>query len=113
MRPTARWLVGEPDLHEFGGASGIALALASFAALLGFDEGGRMRLVGAVVITLVGAKLVAEFAGWQFHDWQSDGFFTVTLSHGIGVVVGGTWYLVLSWQQLLTPGPPTARETQA
>jgi len=106
-------LVGEPGVHEFGGASGIALALTVFAGLRGFDEGGRIRHVGAAVITLVGAKLVAEFAGWHVHDWRSDGFVTITLSHAVGVMFGGAWYLGRAWQRARIPGPQTPREIRA
>jgi len=106
-------LVGEPGIHAFGGASGIALALAVFAGLRGFAEGGRMRAAGAAVVTLIGAKLVAEYGGWQVHDWRSAGFVTLASSHVIGAALGGLWYLRRAAQRVDATGPASAREMGA
>lgn len=87
-------LAGEPRLLRFGGASGVALAFLTYACLRGLHEGGRWKTVCIVLLAIIGAKFIAESAGWRLHDWQANqGFAPVLLSHVVGVATGATVYL--------------------
>ena len=82
--------VFEPDITRYAGASGISLALLTYAALRGLAENRRWRIVCTVVLVTICLKLATEnLFGWRGVDWmQQAGFVTVTLSHAIGVGVG-------------------------
>lgn len=86
-------LLGEPDVVEFGGASGMSLAFLAYACLRGLEEEGRWRAVCAVALATLMAKFVAEAAGWSVRDWQiHEGFVTVTSSHIVGAATGAALY---------------------
>ena len=87
-------LVAEPRILQFGGASGICFAFLVYACLRGLKEGRVWRMVCAIVLAIVGAKILAELAGWHVTDWQqADGFVPVMLSHAVGAAVGSFVYL--------------------
>jgi rhomboid family GlyGly-CTERM serine protease len=84
----------EPGVHRFAGASGLSIALLTYAMLRGLQEERRWRTVCAVVLSILAAKLIAEcLLGWQLTDWEpSAGFVTVPLSHAAGAGAGlGVW----------------------
>jgi len=111
--------LGEPALPEFGGASGIAFALLTYACLRGLHDGARSRALCAVVLALATAKLVAECVGWQVHDWQADGFVPITLSHVAGAASGWALYLWRAMDVPMTarrpplPGQPAWQRTRS
>ena len=74
------------DIYRYAGASGVSLALLTYALLRGLNESRRWRFVCAILLALVVTKLAAEgLFNWQVADWERDaGFVTVTLSHAIG-----------------------------
>jgi len=82
----ALW-VFEPGILQFAGASGLAVALTVYAAARAWQDGGRSRWAGGVVLAGVAAKLLAESAGWQWRDASADGFVLVSMSHGAGAAV--------------------------
>lgn len=88
-------LVGEPGIVEYRGASGIGLALLAYAGLSGLHGERRWRTVCQVLLLVLGAKLIAETAGWQLRNWQTDdaGFVPVLSSHLTGVAIGAAAYL--------------------
>ena len=86
---------GAPEIEQFGGASGISLAVLTYACLRGLHEDRRWRLVCAVVLAIVCAKLAAEFFwSWGLPDWETNGHFVpVTLSHLVGTATGAALYV--------------------
>ncbi len=86
---------GAPEIQQFGGASGISLAVLTYACLRGLHEKRRWRLVCAVLLGIVCAKLAAEFfLSWGLLDWETSGnFVPVTLSHLVGTTTGAALYV--------------------
>lgn len=86
---------GAPELQTFGGASGISLAVLTYACLRGIHENRRWRLVCWVLLAIVCAKLAAEiFWRWGLLDWEANGdFVPVPLSHLVGTATGVALYL--------------------
>lgn len=80
----------EPGIARYAGASGVAFALLTYAALRGLAENPRWRVVCALVLVTIALKLVAEsLFGWQLVHWERQaGFVTVTLSHTVGATSG-------------------------
>lgn len=90
----AMLFLGEPGIVEYRGASGIALALLAYAGLCGLHEERRWRTVCQVLLGILVAKLVAEWAGWLLRNWRAEaGFVPVLSSHGVGAMVGAAAYL--------------------
>jgi len=87
--------VGAPEIQRFGGASGISLAVLTYACLRGLNENRRWRLVCAVLLAIVCAKLTAEFFwSWRLLDWETNGnFVPVPLSHLVGTATGAAVYV--------------------
>lgn len=82
------------EIYRYAGASGISLALLTYAALRGLETNTRWRTVCAIVLAIVAIKLVAEtFVGWQVADWEQDaGFVIVPFSHATGAGTAlGIW----------------------
>jgi rhomboid family GlyGly-CTERM serine protease len=86
---------GAPEIQEFGGASGISLAVLTYASLRGLRENRRWSLVCAVLLAIVCAKLTAESLwSWRLLDWEADGrFVPVPLSHTVGAATGAALYV--------------------
>lgn len=87
-------MLAEPGLAQFGGASGLAYALVVYAALSGLATPGRWRTVCALLLGVIGLKLVLEWcAGWSLSTGTSQGdFVPVPLSHMIGTCAAlGLW----------------------
>lgn len=76
----------EPGIERYAGASGVSLALLTFAGLRGLETVGYWRSVSAFVLAVIAAKLLAEtLFGWQLVDWeQTEGFVPVASSHAAG-----------------------------
>jgi len=88
-------LIGEPQILQYSGASGISLAFLVYAGLRGLREDGSWRMVCMVLLVAIAAKIAAEGAGWHFRDWQADeGFVPVMLSHIVGAATGAAIYLL-------------------
>ncbi len=86
----------EPGIREFGGASGLSLALVTYLALRGMHGALPLRLVYGSVLGIVCWKLAAEsLGGWSLRDWQVEsGFTPLPLSHLVGAATGaalGAW----------------------
>lgn len=83
-------LVFAPEIQRYAGASGLSFALLSYAAVRGLFEGGRWRIVCAVMLALLIAKLFFEsMPGWQIADWaRHGGFVALPLSHAVGTGTG-------------------------
>ncbi len=98
--------VFEPGIARYAGASGVSLALLTYAALRGLGESARWRMVCILVLGIVLLKLMAEILfGWELVDWsQQAGFVTVTLSHVIGVGIGLLVWLVHAQRSVFAPG---------
>jgi rhomboid family GlyGly-CTERM serine protease len=86
---------GAPEIRQFGGASGISLAVLAYACLRGLHENRRWRLVCGVLLAIVCVKLAAEvFWSWGLLDWKTNGrFVPVTLSHLVGTATGAALYV--------------------
>lgn len=86
--------VFEPHIARYAGASGVSLALLTYAALRGLGENRRWRIVCTMVLATIFLKLAAEnLFDWQLVNWKQEaGFVTVTLSHAVGACIG-----VLIW----------------
>lgn len=82
--------LGEPGIREFGGASGLSLALVTYLALRGLHDSGPFRLICASALVIVCGKLAAESLwGWSTSDWEREaGFVAVPLSHLTGAAAG-------------------------
>ena len=78
----------EPGIDRYAGASGVSLALLTFAGLRGLETVGYWRGVSAFVLVVIAAKLIAEtMFGWQLVDWkQAEGFVPVASSHVAGAL---------------------------
>lgn len=82
--------VFEPGIQRYAGASGWSFALLGYAATRGLFEGGRWRIVCAVLFALLIGKLYAEsILGFHLEDWaQHGGFVALPLSHAVGAGTG-------------------------
>ncbi len=80
----------EAGIDRYAGASGVSLALLTYAALRGMNENRRWRIICAGLLAIIATKLVVEcLFGWRLTDWeQQAGFVTVPLSHATGAAVG-------------------------
>lgn len=86
--------LGEPHIAEYRGASGIGLTFLVYAGLCGLHGDRRWRMVCQVLLAAVLVKLLAEAAGWELRNWQTDeGFVPVLSSHVVGAAVGTAAYL--------------------
>lgn len=86
--------LGEPAIVEYRGASGIGLAFLAYAGLCGLHDERRWRLVCQVLLAVLVAKLIAEGAGWQLRNWQTEARFVPVLSsHVVGAMVGAVAYV--------------------
>lgn len=85
-----------PEIVEYAGLSGVALAFLVYACLRGLHEQRRWRIVCAAVLAVVCAKLWAESVwGWSVRDWRgTDAFVSVALSHLLGAATGAALYCV-------------------
>ena len=87
-------LVGEPEILQFGGVSGISIAFLVYVCLRGLHENRRWRTICMILLAVMGAKFTAESFGWHLRDWQAnEGFVPIMLSHVIGAVAGSVIYL--------------------
>lgn len=86
----AELLVFDTGIDRYAGASGLSIALLMYLALRGLRGQRRWRVVCAVVLLILAAKLFAEcLRGWRLVDWEgSAGFVTVPLSHAAGAAAG-------------------------
>jgi rhomboid family GlyGly-CTERM serine protease len=87
--------VGATEIQQFGGASGISLAVLTYACMRGLHENRRWRMVCGILLAVVCAKLTAEFFwSWGLLDWQANGnFVPVPLSHLVGTATGAALYV--------------------
>mgnify|MGYP002621885857 CR=1 FL=1 len=86
--------LAEPGVKRFAGASALAFALLTYAALRGLRGTRPWRLVCVTLLALVLVKTGAELMlGWQPVDWRADGFVAVPLSHAAGIAAGTAVWL--------------------
>jgi rhomboid family GlyGly-CTERM serine protease len=98
---------GDPNLAQFGGASGVAIALLVYGALSGLHGRQPWRLICALVLGVTGFKLVAEYyLGWSPTDRMSSAdFVPVWQSHFTGLCSGLAMYLWRSYSAIRVRSP--------
>jgi rhomboid family GlyGly-CTERM serine protease len=94
-------LIGQPEIHVYGGASGIAIAALVFLALNGLNQLGPYRWLRLAILICVAAKLMAELATGHslFLGETADSGPPLTLvlcplSHLVGALMAGLFYLL-------------------
>jgi len=89
-------LAARPDLHFYGGLSGIASGVVVYLALRGVQEVGPWRWICLTALLLTTGKIIVESATNQFALVVADSvpFAPVPLSHIVG---GLTALLIFCW----------------
>jgi len=87
--------VALPDLAQYGGLSGVAMASAVYLALHGLREASRWRWICVGIFALSLARLLFDVfgGGLALIDWEGEAVINVPLSHFVGATAGLAMYL--------------------
>lgn len=96
----ASLLVIQPEIHFYGGLSGVVCGATVYLALHGLKEAGAWRWICLAVLLLTIAKVVIESLTGQFATVASDStpFVPVPLSHLVG---GLTGLFIFGWTHVI------------
>jgi len=105
-----------PDMAQYGGLSGVAMASAVYLALHGLREASPWRWIGVGILAFCLAKLLSDVVGGGLAliEWQDEAVVNVPLSHVVGAAAGLGMYL---WSrrasESVTGAAPAARAARS
>jgi rhomboid family GlyGly-CTERM serine protease len=88
-------LAALPDMAQYGGLSGVAMASTVYLALHGRREASPWRWICLGILALASAKLLGDVvgSGLSLIDLQDESVVTVPMSHFVGAAAGLAVYL--------------------